>query len=76
MAKNAFEDYAMESQSDISDTATKATSAVGQTILMSMPTGSHPSNRSRDKAEQFVWSVHIAVMMQLDMFSDKSMKIL
>jgi len=33
-------------------------------------------NRSRDKAEQFIQSVHITIMMQLDMFEDKRMKIL
>jgi len=52
-----------------------------------MPTRSHSSrgdraaepesfDRSRDKAEQFVQSVLIAVTMQLDMFADERMKIL
>src|SRR5882672_5525456 len=52
-----------------------------------MPTMSHSSrgakaaepetfDGSRDKAEQFVQSVHITVTMQLDTFSDERMKIL
>src|SRR5882724_6681341 len=69
------------------DTAAKATSAIAQAILTNMPTGSHLSrgvkvadlecfNGSRDKAEQFLQSICIAVMMQLDMFEDDRMKIL
>ena len=77
----------MEAQTDVSDAAAKAVSAVAQAILINMPTRSHSSrgdraaepesfDRSRDKAEQFVQSVLIAVTMQLDMFADERMKIL
>jgi len=31
---------------------------------------------NRDKTEQFIPSIHIAVTMQLDMFKDERMKIL
>jgi len=31
---------------------------------------------SRDKAEQFIQSIHIAITMQLNMFADERMKIL
>jgi len=52
-----------------------------------MLTGSHLSrginvadpecfDGSRDKAEQFVQSIHIAITMQLDTFTDERMKIL
>ena len=65
----------------------KAASAVAQTILTNMLTRSHSSrgtraaelescDGSRDKAEQFVLSVHIAITMQLNMFAAKRMKIL
>src|SRR5882724_5852496 len=77
----------MEAQSNIMDAAAKATSAIAQAILTNMPTGSHLSrgvkvadlecfNGSRDKAEQFLQSICIAVTMQLDMFVDERMKIL
>ena len=69
------------------DAATKAPLLVVQAILSNMPTRGHlPRNTkaakpesfdgSRDKAKQFVKSVHIAVMMQLDTFADERMKIL
>jgi len=65
----------------------KATSAVVQAILMNMPTRSHWSRGaraakpesfigSREKAEQFIQSICIAVMMQLNTFADERMKIL
>jgi len=65
----------------------KAVSAIVQAILMIMLTGSHLSRSaraaeperfdgSRDKAEQFIQSIHIAVTMQLDTFADERMKIL
>jgi len=52
-----------------------------------MPTGSHLSRSikvadpeyfdgSRDKAEQFIRSIRIAVTMQINTFADKRMKIL
>jgi len=77
----------METQTDLSDAVAKAKLAIAQAILMNMPTGSHLSrgaraakpesfDGSRDKAEQFVLSICIAVTMQLDMFMDKRMKIL
>ena len=61
--------------------------AIAQAILMNMLTRSHSSrgaraaelesfDGSRDKAEQFVQSIHIAAMMQLNTFMDKKMKIL
>jgi len=87
-ANNDLEDHAMVAQTDdVSDAVAKAASAVVQAILMNMLTGSHPSrgarapklegfNGSRDKTEQFIQSVYIAVMMQLDMFTDKRIKIL
>ena len=64
-ANNALEDRAMDAQTDISDAAAKAASAVAQAILSNMPTTSHSPrgvkaaepetfDRSRDKAEQFV----------------------
>src|SRR5712664_3381492 len=84
---NALEDRAMDAQTDVSDAAAKAASAVVQAILLNVPTPSHSPrgakaakpetfDRSRDKAEQFVRSIHIAVTMQLDTFSDERMKIL
>ena len=77
----------MDTQTDISDAAAKAASAVVQEILLNMLTASHPPrgvkaaeletfDRSRDKAEQFFRSVHISVTMQLDTFSDERMRIL
>src|SRR5882672_4851455 len=84
---NALEDRAMDAQTDVSDAAAKAALAVAQAILSNMPTMSHSPrgakaaepetfNRSRDKAEQFIRAVRIAVTMQLDTFSDERMKIL
>jgi len=71
---------------DVSNAATKAALSVAQDILMNMLTGSHLSsakaaelegfNWSRDKTEQFIWSIHITVTKQLDTFADKRMKIL
>ena len=69
----------MEAQTDILDAAAKAALAIVQKIQMNMPTGSHSSrgaraaklesfDGSRDKAEQ---SVHIVVMMQLNMCRPK-----
>src|SRR5882724_12456447 len=69
------------------DAAAKAASAVVQAILTNMPTGSHSPrgvkaadpeyfNGSRDKAEQFIQSIHIAITMQLHTFADERMKIL
>jgi len=86
-ANNALEDRAMDAQTDISDAAAKAASAVAQAILSNMPTTSHSPrgakaaepetfDGSRDRAEQFVRSVRIAITMQLDTFSDERMKIL
>src|SRR5882672_8838038 len=54
---------------------------------MNMPTGSHllrgasaaepeSFDGSRDKEEQLIQSVHITIMMQLNMFADERMKIL
>src|SRR5882672_2627973 len=82
---NVLEDCAMDTQTDISDAAAKAASAVVQAILTNMLTGSHSPrgaraaeleslDGSRDKAEQFVQSVHIAITMQLNTFVDKRMK--
>jgi len=84
---NALHDRTLEAQSDITDAAAKATSAVVQAILTNMPTGSHSPrgvkvanleyfDGSRDKAEQFVQSICIAITMQLDTFADERMKIL
>ena len=86
-ANNALEDRAMDTQTDVSDTAAKAASAVAQAILSNMPMTSHSPrgakaaeletfDGSRDKAEQFVRSVRIAITMQLDTFADERMKIL
>jgi len=69
------------------DAVAKAALAIAQAILMNMPTRSHLSrgareaelesfDGSRDKAKQFVQSIHIAITMQLDMFTDERMKIL
>src|SRR5882724_1030177 len=69
------------------DTAAKAASAIAQAIMTNTPTGSHSSrgvkaadpecfDGSRDKAEQFIQSICIAVTMQLDTFADERMKIL
>jgi len=77
----------MEAQTHILDSEAKATLTIAQAILMNMPTRSHSSrgtrvaepesfNGSRDKAEQFIWSIHITVMMQLDIFADERMKII
>jgi len=87
-ANNALEDHALEAQSDITNAATKAASSVAQVILTNMPAtmGSHSLrsakadevesfDRNRDKTEQFVQSIHIAVTMQLNTFEDKRMKI-
>src|SRR5882724_7248375 len=76
---NALHDRTLEAQSDITDAATKAASAVAQAILTNMPTGSHLPrgvkaadleyfDGSRDREEQFVQSIHIAITMQLDTF--------
>src|SRR5882724_3308229 len=84
---NALHDQTLEAQSNIMDAAAKVTSAITQAILTNMPTGSHSSrgikvanpecfNGSRDKAEQFVRSIRIAITMQLNMFVDERMKIL
>src|SRR5882672_8308486 len=86
-ANNVLKDHAMDAQTEVSDAASKATSAVAQAILMNMPTGSHSPrgaraaelesfNGSRDKVEQFFQSVHIAITMQLDTFTNERMKIL
>jgi len=77
----------MEAQTNVSDAVAKAASAVAQAILTDMLTGNHPARRaraakpkiddgSRDKAEQFIQSVHVAVMMQLNTFTNERMKIL
>jgi len=42
-ANNTLEDHALEAQGDVTDAATKATSAVAQAILTNMPSGSHLS---------------------------------
>jgi len=58
-------DHTIETQTDVSDAAAKATSAIVQVILMNMPMGSHSPrgaraaklesfDGSRDKAEQFI----------------------
>ena len=81
MTNNALHDCTLEAQSDITDAAAKAASAIAQAILTNTPTGSHSSrgvkvanpeyfNGSRDRAEQLVQSIHIAVTMQLDTFAD------
>jgi len=86
-ANNILEYHAMESQGDTTDAATKAMSLVVQAILSNIPTGGHSPRRakaakpesfngSRDKAKEFIQSICITVMMQLDTFSDKRMKIL
>jgi len=78
-------DHAIESQTDILDAAAKAASAIVQAILMNMPTGIHLArgaqaaelesfDGSRDKAEQVFLPVHIAIMMQLNTFTEKGMK--
>jgi len=65
MTNNTLHIQTLEAQSDITDAATKATSAIAQAILTNMPTGSHLSrgikaadpecfNGSREKAEQFI----------------------
>src|SRR5882724_10061468 len=62
---NTLHNRTLEAQSDITDAATKAASAIVQAIMTNMPTGSHSSrgikvadpeclDGSRDKAEQFV----------------------
>jgi len=81
---NALHDQTLEAQSDITDAAA---SAIAQAILTNTPSGSHlprgvkvadPEyfDGSRDRAEQFVRSICIAITMQLDMFADERMKIL
>src|SRR5882672_4231496 len=65
LANNVLKDHAMDAQTDISDAAAKAMSAIAQVILTNMPTRSHSPrgtraakpesfDRSRDKAEQLV----------------------
>ena len=65
LTNNVLEDCTMDAQTDVSDAAAKAMSAVAQAILTKMPMGSHSPRRvrvakpesfdgSRDKAEQFV----------------------
>jgi len=64
-ANNPLEDHAMEAKTNVSYTEAKATLAIVQAILMTMPTGSHfprgsraakpeSCDGSRDKAKQFV----------------------
>src|SRR5882724_6617384 len=78
----------MEAQDSVSDSATKAASSVVQAILMHILMGG-PSmspharaaelevfNGTREKTEQFIQAVCIAVTMQLDTFVGKRMKIL
>jgi len=89
MVNNASEDQALEAQSDITDAAAKAASSVAQAILTNMPAtmGNHlwrsakvtepeSFDGNRDKTEQFIQSVHIAVTMQLNMFEDERVKIM
>jgi|SRR5882724_2003924 len=75
-AKNTLDDCALETQSDVTDAATKATSSIVQAILTNMLTGSYSLwstraaelenfNRSRDKAKQFVQSIHVASQCNL-----------
>ena len=82
-----LEDPSLEAQGDVTTAAAKATSSVAQVITTNMQamTRSCSSRNaraaepesfegSRDKAKQFVQSVHIAIMMQLNMFEDERMK--
>jgi len=84
---NTLKTQVMDAQDDVSNTVTRAMLAVVQTIIMNIPTGGHLTRSAqvakpesfdgiRDKTEQFVLSIHIAVMMQLDTFLNERMKIL
>jgi len=53
MANNTLEDHVIEAQTDISDVAAKAVSAIAQAILMNMLTGSHWS-KALEKLSQRV----------------------
>jgi len=81
MPNNVLEDHALEAQGDVTNAATKAVSSIAQAILTNIPvaTGSCLSRNtrpaepesfdgSRDKAEQFFQSIHIAITMQLNTF--------
>ena len=81
MANNVFENCATEAQGNTTDAAGKAAFPVAQAILESMSIGGHSLrstnaakpesfNRSRDKAKQFIQSVWISIMMQLNTFKD------
>ena len=58
----------MEAQTDILDAVAKA--------MLAIAAEPEIFDGSRDKAKQFVWSICITVMMQLDTFMDERMKIL
>src|SRR5882724_11412883 len=76
-ANNVLKDHALETQCNVTDAAAKAALSVTQAILTNMlamirgcslrnAKAAEPEsfNGSRDKAKQFVQSVHIAIMMQ------------
>ena len=86
-ANSILKDHAMDTQTNISDAAAKAMSAISQAIPMNMSMGSQlprgaraaeleSFDGSRDKSEQFIQSFCITITMQLNTFSDKRMKIL
>ena len=86
MANNTLKNCTMEAKTDVSDAVAKAR-AIVQAILRNMLTRTHLSrgarvaklesdDGSREKADQFVQSVCIAITMQLDTFVDKRMKVL
>ena len=85
--QTAIEDLMLQAQGDVNNAAVKAVSAVAQAILGNTSTVSHLSqsakeaklesfDESKEKREQFVWAICIMVMMQIDTFVDKRMKIL
>src|SRR5882724_684148 len=74
----------MDAPDDIANAASQAVSAVARTILTSMQTlaGGQPTRNAKafdpepfdgswESMEQFVQSIHIAVTMQLNAFTDK-----
>ena len=79
----------LDAPENVANVASQAASAVAQMILTNIQalTGGQLTrnakaadpetfDRSREKTEQFIQSVHITVTMQIDAFADERMKIL
>src|SRR5882724_5868934 len=86
---NDLQTQVMDAPDDVANVASQAASAVAHTILTSMQTSARgqptrnakasdpePFDGSWESTEKFIPSIHITVMMQLDAFADKRMKIL